>query len=123
MIGAENKKGFMYRLAEFIVDRRNIIFAIVIVGIIFSVFSMGWVNVENDLTAFLPEDSGSKKGVEIMNEEFVTYGMAQVMIANVTLEEAEEIAEILKQEMENAADFSVTLTADANIGDNWLDAK
>lgn len=95
MIGAENKKGFMYRLAEFIVDRRNIIFAIVIVGIIFSVFSMGWVNVENDLTAFLPEDSGSKKGVEIMNEEFVTYGMAQVMIANVTLEEAEEIAELI----------------------------
>ena len=39
------------------------------------------------------------------------------------VEEAEKAAAILKEEMEGAANFAVTLTADANIGDNWLDAK
>lgn len=81
----------MHRLAEIVVDRRNLIFVIVIIGIVFSVFSMGWVTVENDLTAFLPENSESRKGVEIMNKEFVTYGTAQVMVANVTYEDAERI--------------------------------
>lgn len=45
------------------------------------------------------------------------------LIVEAPVEEAEKAAAILKQEMENAADFSVTLTSDANIGDNWLDAK
>ena len=37
--------------------------------------------------------------------------------------EAERAAAILKEEMENAVNFSVLLTADAHIGDNWLEAK
>jgi len=45
------------------------------------------------------------------------------LIVEAPADEAEKAAAILKEEMENAADFSVTLTADANIGDNWLDAK
>ena len=87
----------MYRLSEIIVDRRNLIFLIVILGVVFSVFSMNWVKVENDLVAFLPESSESKKGIEIMNEEFVTYGTAQVMIANVTLEEAERVSALISE--------------------------
>ncbi len=85
------KDGFMHRLAKNVVDKRNLVFIIVIIGAIFSIFSMNWVKVENDLTAFLPENSESRKGVEIMNKEFVTYGTAQVMVANVTLEDAEKI--------------------------------
>ena len=37
--------------------------------------------------------------------------------------EAARAAEILRQEMEGAADFSVRLSVDVNAGDNWLDAK
>ncbi len=45
------------------------------------------------------------------------------LIVEAPTEEAEKAAAILKEEMEGAAKFAVTLTADANIGDNWLDAK
>jgi len=45
------------------------------------------------------------------------------LIVEAPVEEAEKAAAILKEEMEGAANFAVTLTADANIGDNWLDAK
>ena len=94
----KSDKSFMYRLSELIVDKRNLIFLIVIIGLIFSLFSSNWVNVENDLTAFLPDDSSSKIGLDIMEEQFTTYGTAQVMAGSVTLEEAkglkEEIAAI-----------------------------
>jgi DNA polymerase-1 len=36
---------------------------------------------------------------------------------------AEEAKEILKKEMENATNLLVPLTADAAIGQNWLEAK
>ena len=34
-----NEEGFMYKLASFIVDKRNLIFLIVAIGLVFSVFS------------------------------------------------------------------------------------
>ena len=89
----KNSVSFMHRVSEFIVDRRSLIFLVVIIGIIFSIFSMSWVSVQNDLTSFLPDKSDSKAGVDVMMEEFTLYGSAQIMIANVTLDEAWEIKE------------------------------
>ena len=53
----QNGESFMLKLARFIVDKRNLVFLVVIIGLIFSVFSRSWVQVENDLTAYLPADS------------------------------------------------------------------
>ena len=52
--------GFMVKLATFIVDKRSLFFLIVIVALIFSAFSRNWVEVENDLIAFLPDDAETK---------------------------------------------------------------
>ena len=57
---------FMMKLAAFIVDKRNLFFLLVVLGIIFSAFSSSWVEVENDLTDYLPADSDTKQGLEIM---------------------------------------------------------
>ncbi len=86
---------FMHRLATNIVDKRYWIFAVVAVLIVFSIFSMSWVEIENDLTAFLPDKSDSKAGVDIMFEEFTLYGTAQIMVANITPEKASEISRML----------------------------
>lgn len=40
------EEGFMYKFASFIVDKRNLIFLIVAIGLVFSVFSRSWVQVE-----------------------------------------------------------------------------
>ncbi len=84
---------FMHRLSEIIVDKRIFVFIVVIIGLIFSVFSMGWVKVQSDLTSFLPDKSESKVGVDIMMEEFTLFGSAQIMVANITLDNAYEIKE------------------------------
>lgn len=86
----------MHRISEIIVDKRYFIFLIVIGLMIFSAFSVGWVEVENDLTSFLPDRSDSKAGVDIMMDEFTLYGMAQVMVANISYETANEIYEKLQ---------------------------
>ena len=45
------------------------------------------------------------------------------LIVEAPQEEAEKAAAILKEEMENAVKLNVPLTADANIGKTWYDAK
>ena len=53
-------ESFMVKLATFIVDKRNLFFLITIILLIFSMFSRTWVEVENDLTFYLPEESETK---------------------------------------------------------------
>ena len=83
--------GFMHRLAEFIVDKRKLIFVAILIGVIFSFVGMGLVEVESDLSAFLPTKSDSKQAVDVMNEEFTLYGTATIMVANITPEQAMEL--------------------------------
>ncbi len=63
-------------------------FLIYIIALIFSFFSSGWVNVENDLAAYLADDTETRRGLDLMEEQFTTFGTAKVMVANITWEEA-----------------------------------
>lgn len=97
---ADHKKvkaegNLMLSLASFIVDKRNLIFLVVIIGFIFSAFSTGWIEVENNLQEFLPDDSESRQGLDVMADQFITYGTAQVAVANISLEQAKELYEEL----------------------------
>ena len=91
----EEKKqaGFMMKLATFIVDKRNLVFLLMGISLIFSAVSRSWVEVENDLTAYLPETSETRKGLDVMEEQFTTFGSAKLMVANVTYTRALEIAD------------------------------
>ena len=93
----EKQNSFMLKLATFIVDKRSLIFLIVIIGIIFSAVAVNWVSVENDLTAYLPADSSTKIGLDVMEREFITYGTASFMVGNISYEEAETLFEEIKQ--------------------------
>lgn len=47
----EKKSGnFIEKLATFIVDKRNLFFLLYIFAFVFCIFSMNWVEVENDVT-------------------------------------------------------------------------
>lgn len=81
----------MMKLATFIVDKRNLFFLITVLGLIFSAFSRNWVQVENDLSFYLPGDSETKLALDVMEKQFTTYGTAEVMVANITYEEAEQL--------------------------------
>lgn len=82
---------FMAKLATFIVDKRNLFLLLTIIMLIFSAFSRNWVQVESDLAAYLPEDSQTRQALDIMEEQFTTYGSAQIMVANLSQDQAEEL--------------------------------
>ena len=86
----------MYKIAAFIVDKRNLFFLLFIFALIFSVFSRNWVSVEDDITQYLPETTETRRGLTLMNDEFVTYGSASVMVSNITYEKAEELKELIE---------------------------
>ena len=88
---------FMTKVATFIVDRRNLFFLLFGIAIIFSVISMNWVSVENAMSAYLPNTTETRQGLDRMEEQFITYGTAQVMVMNIPYEEAEQIAEELEE--------------------------
>ena len=89
--GTEKGNRFMLKLARGIVDKRKLIFLFTLLLLIFSVFSSDWVKVENAFDAYLPEDSETRQGLDVMQEQFTTFGTARLMFANVTLEEAQAI--------------------------------
>ena len=94
---AAPKNDVMHKVACQIVERRDLIFLIVVILLIFSVISRSWVSVENDLTTYLPETSGTRQALDIMEEEFTTYGTADVMVANIGPERAQELADQLAE--------------------------
>ena len=86
----------MEKVATFIVDKRNLFFLLYAFALIFSIVATGWVKVENDITTYLPEDTETRQGLTVMNDNFVTYGTARVMVSNVTYETAENICSDLE---------------------------
>ena len=90
------KKSFMERLAAFIVDKRRLFVVLFAVACVLSIFSASKTDVNNELTDYLPDSTQTRQGLEIMNREFITYGDAKVMVSNVTLAQAEELAEMLR---------------------------
>ena len=96
MRGWGMKKPFMERLAAFIVDKRRLFVVLFAVACVLSIFSASKTDVNNELTDYLPDSTQTRQGLEIMNREFITYGDAKVMVSNVTLAQAEELAEMLR---------------------------
>ena len=88
--------GFMVKVATFIVDKRNLFFLIFGIAIIFSLVSSSWVKVENALSAYLPDSTETSKGLSRMENEFITYGSAKIMVTNITYETACEISDMIE---------------------------
>ena len=83
----------MQHVASGIVKLRFIIIILFLAAAVYCILSMGKVRVSSDLTAFLPEDTETRQGLVIMQEEFTTYASANVMVSNITYDTALRIAE------------------------------
>lgn len=89
---ASEKKSFLLRFATFVVDKRSLFFLIYILAVIFSAFSLGWVDVNESTTDYLPENTETRVGIELMAEEFFASGTGRIMVENVSLSQARDIA-------------------------------
>ncbi|MBQ9550649.1 MAG: MMPL family transporter [Lachnospiraceae bacterium] len=93
----EENKGFMYRLAAFIVDRRKAFMVLFVIAIIYCLVRISDVSVEDDVTKYLPQDTETRQGVDIMDNEFETHGSAKILLANITYDQAFIVAKGLEE--------------------------
>ncbi len=97
MDGETKKTPIIERIAGFIVDRRKGFYLVYILLIIFSLFSTNWVSVNNTITDYLAEETETRKGLTLMDDEFVTYATAEVMVDNIAYADAEELCAELEE--------------------------
>ncbi len=81
----------LHKFAEFVVGKYKLFFIIFAALCVFSVFSMGWTEVENDVAQYLPDSYEAKQGLDIMAQEFKTYGSAQILVEDTDETDAAEI--------------------------------
>ena len=99
------------KFAKFIVQKRNKIGVLFLVLIIISIFLMPFVNINYDLSEYVPDTEKSKHGMNIVREEFAMQGFARVMINDVSLVEAKEY----KDKIENIDGVDMVLWLDDSI--------
>lgn len=87
----------MKAIASFIVKFRTLFLIGFIAAGIASIFTASKVEVINELTDYLPEDTETRQGLDIMDAEFVTFGTAKVMVENIGFKEAQELADSLEE--------------------------
>lgn len=116
----EKKKGnFWLSLATFIVDKRKAIEILFVIATIYSILSVNKVQVNQDITSYLPAESETRRGLTVMEDEFVTYGSARVMVSNVTWKEADGLVEKI-EDVDGVKSVTFDDTEDHYIGSNAL---
>lgn len=94
---SDKEDSFMIKLSTLIVDKRKGFYLIFIMLLVYSVLSMNKVKVNNDLTAYLSDETETRRGMDLMEEQFVTYGAARVMVCNITLDQALRLADRIEK--------------------------
>lgn len=92
----KEKGNFWLTVATFIVNKRKAIYVLFFIAIIYSVVSVNKVSVNQDITKYLPADSETNRGLNLMEEQFLTYGSARVMVSNITYTDAQKLVDELE---------------------------
>jgi len=77
----------MKKIAGWIVDRRAFIFIVTIILVAASIYGMARVNINYDMSKYLPNDSSVRKGMKLMDEEYGEMAAVTVMFENLSSEE------------------------------------
>ena len=93
---SKEKEKASLHLARFIIRRKGWIESVFFLGCVISLVLMLFVNVNYDMTAYLPADAESEMGLEKMREEFGYPGTARIMLKDVTLYEAKQYKDKLE---------------------------
>ncbi len=118
------KKSIWEKVATFIVDKRNFFFLVFTLSCIFSVFSSGWVQTNDDITSYLPEETETRQGLTIMEDNFTTYASARVMVSNIPLEKAITLGHTLERvNGVTSVEFYDPDNDSANLSDYYTEAS
>jgi len=78
----------MLKLARFIVDKRRAFYLVFLASFLFCAVSISKVRINDDITTYLPSYTETRRGLTLMEEEFITLGSANIMVSNITYDAA-----------------------------------
>ncbi|MGN1370664.1 MAG: RND family transporter [Candidatus Coprovivens sp.] len=87
----KEKKGLLIKIGDFITDKRYIILAIFIAFSIFCLCNINNVEINDSIVSYLPNDTETKQGLDIMEEEFDQLNTIKLMVSDISLEEANKL--------------------------------
>lgn len=93
----EKENKIMHKIATFIVDKRRAFYLIFGVILVLCVMCISLVRVNNDISSYLPSETETRRGLTLMDDEFITYDTEKIMVTTVTVDTAEK----LKEKMES----------------------
>ena len=96
-MGENGKRDTMHVIAAAIVKWRGLFMLLFLAAAVYCALSVSRVKVNSDLTFFLAAHTETRRGITIMEEDFVTCATEDVMVANLTYERAEELAEAIRE--------------------------
>ncbi len=111
----------MKRITDFIVEQRNIILAVFVGLAGVALFLSGQVKINHDMTAYLPDDSETRQGMDIMEAEFEPEKTSEllVMVADLGESEKQQTRQYLEN-LEGVARVDYDASSDYNREDQTL---
>ena len=76
--------GIMVKIASFIVDKHRAFYFIFAAALALCVISIPKVRVNNDISSYLPEETETRRGLTLMDEEFITYDTDKILVTKIT---------------------------------------
>ncbi len=87
----------MKKIAGWIVDGRVFIFIVTIILVAASIFGMSQVNINYDMSKYLPNDSAVREGMKLMEQEYGEMAAVTVMFENLSPKEQTEHKEQMEK--------------------------
>ena len=85
------RKSLSVKLGDFIVHFRYVFLGLFIILAGFAFFHLHDVSINYEISSYLPEDTETKKGIDIMEEEFGELNGLELMISHISLDQAKEV--------------------------------
>ncbi len=92
-----DRNNFMMQLATFVVNKRNAFVVLFAIACIYCLTTLNRAKVNTELTDYLPDTTETRQGLDIMDQEFTTFGSAKVLVTSITYEKALEEARALEE--------------------------
>lgn len=86
----------MTKLAQFIVNKRLVLFFVFIIFAAYCVYGITKVEVEYEIAKYLPSGTDTSRAISIMESEFAPQGNAAIMVRGIEKQNAESLAAELR---------------------------
>ena len=86
------KNSFLIKLGDLIANIRYFSLVLFLLLTVFCFLNINNVSINDSIVSYLPNDTETKYGLELMDDEFGSLANIKLMIENISIDDAKEVA-------------------------------